>query len=57
MTDAQVLAVRFKADWKIWRNPAPRIVLQGAEAKKFGVIFCEPSGLALLPEYQYALIE
>lgn len=33
MTEAQALALRFKADWEIWSNPMPSKALQAYEAE------------------------
>jgi hypothetical protein len=33
ITEAQALALRFKADWEIWSNPLPSAELQAFEAE------------------------
>jgi hypothetical protein len=38
-TRASALAIRFKADWEIWSNPMPSVVLQAFEAEA-GTILC-----------------
>jgi hypothetical protein len=53
MTEAQALAIRFKADWEIWSNPMPRCCsgIASISESEFRQMLLSPGRLALLAEH------
>jgi hypothetical protein len=53
MTEAQALAIHFKADWEIWSNPVPSYVcgIASISESEFRQMLLSPEHPALLPEH------